>query len=763
MNTTPAPAAAEVVAVASSAQHKALRKRWLLVSAVIMAAALAVILMFLLTNVTQNIAQFDRYYSVLLIVNIALAGFMLCVVLLLAARLAKRLRQRRFGSRLLAKIALIFLLIGAVPGLLIYTVSYQFVSRSIESWFDVKVETALEAGLNLGRSSLDELLNELQLKTKTAATQLTDTGIGPIALNRLRDSMGVQELLVISSNGQVLGIAGSDKAFSFDLPSPSQLRQVPATKPLAQIEPVGDDASGSTSSLKLKALIQIPAALGNIDNSGKGHRYLQVVQMVPDGLARNALAVQEAYKEYQERAIGRKGLKQLYIGTLTLSLCLAVFAAVLAAVFFGNQLAKPLLVLAEGVQAVAQGDLSPRPEMPTQDELGGLTRDFNSMTRQLADARGLAESRRAEVETSRAYLQSLLDNMSAGVLVLDSDDSIRLFNPSAERMLQSPLHAGQNLKQVPGADALVPLCRNGFASLDETQSFWVQQGEIRLRAEDTAPLTLLMRGARLALPETLHLQEHIVVFDDISELISAQRSVAWGEVARRVAHEIKNPLTPIQLSAERLEHKLSAELSEPSRQLLARGVSIIVNQVDAMKRMVNDFRDYARLPPAELKPLDLNALIEEIVLLYGSSDNFARIELDLAPHLPSINGDATQLRQVIHNLLQNASDAALETARLSPADERFEPLVTLRTFEAHTTDGAAQVRMSFSDNGPGFAEQVLKRALEPYVTTKPKGTGLGLAIVKKIVDEHNARINWKNIESATGIAGAQVSITFRLA
>lgn len=764
MTTVTQAEASVAVASASSADHLAARKRWLYLAISIVAAGLALILIFLLTNVTQNATQYDSYYRFLFGINIAIASLMFIVVLLLAARLVRRLKQGKFGSKLLAKIALIFLLVGAVPGLLIYLVSYQFVSRSIESWFDVKVESALDAGLNLGRTSLDELLNELQLKAKTAAGQLSETGFGPIAMNRVRDRMGVQELMVLAENGQVIGIAGADSTFSFDLPSPSQLRQVPLTRPLAQIETVGDDstgAAGNATSLRLKVIVQMPAQIGS---SATGQRYLQAVQMVPDSIARNALAVQEAYKEYQERALGRKGLKQLYIGTLTLALCLAVFAAILVAVFFGNQLARPLLVLAEGVQAVAQGDLSARPEMPTRDELGDLTRDFNSMTRQLADARGLAESRRAEVETSRAYLQSLLDNMSAGVLVLDTQEHIRLFNPSAERMLQTHMHIGQALADIPGAEALVPLCRNGFASLDDSQVFWAQQAEIRLRAEMTTPLSLLVRGAKLQLPAEAQnpVLQHIVVFDDISELISAQRSVAWGEVARRVAHEIKNPLTPIQLSAERLEHKLTSELSEPSRQLLSRGVATIVNQVDAMKRMVNDFRDYARLPPAELKPLDLNALIEEVALLYGTSDSFARIKLDLAPGLPKIAGDSTQLRQVIHNLLQNASDAAIEAFRSGQMREPGEPLVRLSTFLTDSADNKSRVRLNFSDNGTGFAEQVLKKALEPYVTTKPKGTGLGLAIVKKIVDEHGGRITWKNIESEEGlIIGAQVSVTLK--
>lgn len=729
--------------------------RWAIGVSAGVAAALALILLFLLTSVTRNTAQFDRYFAPLLWLNVAVATALLLVVVGLGARLARRLRQRRFGSRLLARLALSFVLVGAAPGLLIYLVSYQFVSRSIESWFDVKVESALDAGLNLGRSSLDALLSDLDAKTRAVANQMADTGIGPLAMDRARDRLGARELVVFNLQGQVLATAGATPLTLMpDIPTGSQLRQLRFSRGIAQTEPLGED---SRSGLRMRVVAPIP---GSTTGFAGSQRFLQVLQPVPDSVARNAAAVQEAYREYQERALGRKGLQRLYIGTLTLALCLTVFGAILMAVVLGNQIARPLLVLAEGVKAVAEGDLSPKQEMLTQDELGGLTRDFNTMTRQLAEARALAEARRAEVETSRAYLQSLLDNMSAGVLVLDGDEQLRLFNPGAERILGAPLHAGESLAQMPGGDVLAPLARNGFASLDADKDHWVQQVEIK---RGDAALTLLVRGALLSIPgraDGAGPQQRVMMFDDISELISAQRSVAWAEVARRVAHEIKNPLTPIQLSAERLQHKLADLLPPESRGVLEKGVSTIVNQVDAMKRMVNDFRDYARLPKADLKPLDLNALLEDVLQLYGAGEWQGMVTYHLEAGLPPIEGDGAQLRQVLHNLLQNARDAVSEApAREGPAREA--PRIVVRTERATGSDGSPRVRLVVADNGPGFPEAILKRAFEPYVTTKSRGTGLGLAIVRKIVDEHGGKIDCRNLEQHGRILGAQVSLTFR--
>lgn len=721
----------------------------------------ALLLLFLLTSVTRNASQFDRYFSVLFWANIVSAAVLLIIVVGFSARLALRWRQKRFGSRLLTKISLIFVIIGALPGLVIYTVSYQFVSRSIESWFDVKVESALEAGLNLGRTTIDELLKEFQNKTRNAASVIgeSDSVPGPIALDRARERIGAEELVLFTGTGQVLATAsGSRVTLVPDLPSQAQLRQLRFSRGIAITEPIGDDAS------RLRMRVVVPIVAGQLPSLGDlglsrstEQRYLQAQQLVPEAVARNALAVQDAYREYQERAAARKGLQRLYIGTLTLTLCLALFAALLMAVLLSNQLARPLLVLAEGVKAVAEGDLSPKKELLGKDELGGLTRDFNSMTRQLAEARALAEERRAQVETSRAYLQSLLDNMSAGVLVLDAADAIELSNPSAERILGQPLPAGLPLASVAQGRMLNAL-NAGFASYNAEAGHWTRQIELEASTSNliaTDGLTILMRGTLLQLPQST---QRALVFDDITELISAQRSVAWAEVARRVAHEIKNPLTPIQLSAERLQRKLTGQLTQEGQALLEKSVGTIVNQVDAMKRMVNDFRDYARLPPAALQPLDLNELVSDVVHLYASDDSQTStaskgIKLTLAPDLPLIDGDTTQLRQVIHNLLQNAGDAVAGQA---------DGAVQVRTELGQGFP--PRVRLVVSDNGGGFSEAILKRAFEPYVTTKTRGTGLGLAIVKKIMDEHGARIDLRNLErEAHGTpCGAQVSLTFTL-
>jgi nitrogen fixation/metabolism regulation signal transduction histidine kinase len=255
---------------------------------------------------------------------------------------------------------------------------------------------------------------------------------------------------------------------------------------------------------------------------------------------------------------------------------------------------------------------------------------------------------------------------------------------------------------------------------------------------------VVARGAEL--PDNARL----LVFDDISDIVSAQRAQAWGEVARRLAHEIKNPLTPIQLSAERLEKRLSGKLPEPEQAVLVKSVKTIVDQVDAMKRLVNEFRDYARLPAAELKPVDLNALVLDVMQLYDGVSTYAAIRLELDPQCPLVNGDAQQLRQVIHNLLQNAQDASQASTTAGDSS------IVLRT---QWQQAAGRVRLSVLDHGPGFAEHILKRAFEPYVTTKASGTGLGLAVVKKIADEHGSRVDIANRVQDGVVVGAQVSLS----
>ena len=724
--------------------------------------ALSLVLLFLLTQATGNRELYERNYARLLVLNIAVALLLLLVIGWIVLRLYLRLRQGRFGSRLLVKLAAIFALVGLMPGLMIYVVSYQFVSRSIESWFDVKVEGALDAGLNLGRATLDAMALDLASKTRQAATQLSESpdAAAGLALERLRDQLSASDVVLWTAGGQVIASVG-DSRFKInpERPAPALFRNARAQRVATQIEGL-DELSGGLSAApgvapsgRIQAVALVNSA--NVGLMGES-RFLQVTQAIPAGVVANAIAVQEANREYQERALARGGLRKMYIGTLTLSLFLAVFSAVLLAVLLGNQLARPLLVLADGVRQVALGDLTPKAALQGKDELGGLTRSFADMTQQLSDARSAVQLSMSQVDAARANLQTILDNLTAGVIVLDGQGRIQSSNPGATRILRAPMAAyqGQSLGEVPGLDLFAKDVNVQFADFlgdvnaPHGQEQWQQSFELNtaMPGSPENAITLIARGAKMPGAE-----EFLLVFDDVSEMVSAQRAQAWGEVARRLAHEIKNPLTPIQLSAERLEMKLGGKLAAPEQALLTKSVKTIVDQVDAMKRLVNEFRDYARLPAAELKPVDLNALINDVIQLYSADNAVVPVTAELDPNAPLIKGDAQQLRQVIHNLVQNAQDAQ---------EGLVHSVVTVKTDYSKTS---SRVRLSVRDNGSGFPEHILKRAFEPYVTTKIKGTGLGLAVVKKIADEHGARVDISNRVTDGVISGAQVSLSFAVA
>ena len=735
-----------------------LQVRWLMVVSAAVVIGLGLVLLFLLTQATDNRELYERNYRQLFILNVVVATLLMLVIVWLCLRLMLRLKQGKFGSRLLLKIAATFALVGLLPGLLIYSVSYQFVSRSIESWFDVKVEGALDAGLSLGRATLDSLASDLGQKTRASAAQIIDmpdASVG-LSLERLRDQLGADDVILWNTSGQALAGAGNSRfKINPDRPSSVELRQAKAQGWVTSIDGLEEAQTKGNAQARIKALALVPASgLGLLVEP----RVLQVTKAIPPTLVNNALAVEQAYREYQERALGRDGLRSMYIGTLTLSLFLAVFGAVLLAELLGNQLARPLLMLAQGVRDVAAGDLSPKPALQGRDELGGLTRSFAQMTQQLSEARAAVDRSMGQVSHARANLQTILDNLTAGVIVLDGAGVIQSSNPGATRILRVPLAAweGRALGEIEGMAEFAQHVQQEFDGFLGERSqhgldHWQQSFELHATlmspavemVDDTRQhITLLARGA--VLPN----QARLLVFDDISEIVSAQRAQAWGEVARRLAHEIKNPLTPIQLSAERLAMKLDGKLSEPDQVMMNKSVKTIVDQVDAMKRLVNEFRDYARLPVAELHPLDLNALVQDILQLYGNENALVPVRVELDTDCPAIQGDAQQLRQVVHNLLQNAQDA---TEGAVPAE------VFIATQWVPTS---GRVRLVVRDNGPGFPSKILKRAFEPYVSTKSRGTGLGLAVVKKIADEHGARIDLKNRELSGVVVGAQVSLSF---
>ncbi len=746
---------AEVTATASAGQSSR-AFRWTLGAGVAAMVAIGLVLLFLLTQATNNRELYERNYQMLFTLNVVVAALLLSAIVWIALRLAIRLRQGRFGSRLLVRLAAVFALAGFAPGLLIYVVSYQFVSRSIESWFDVKVEGALDAGLNLGRVTLETLTNDLAAKTRSAAGQLADTpdATAALPLERVREQLAATDIVLWGAAGQLIGGAGQSRfQLSPEKPTPLQFRNARGQKSITWVEGLEEATSATVGNARIKALVPVNSARFALQDEP---RFLQVTQALPSTLVANALAVTEANREYQERALARDGLKRMYIGTLTLSLFLAVFGAVLLAVLIGNLIARPLLLLADGVRQVAAGDLTPKAVLRGRDELGGLTRSFADMTQQLSDARGAVESSMAQVNAARANLQTILDNLTSGVIVLDASGVIVSSNPGATRILRVPLAAfeGRPLSDVAGLEEFASNVQAQFRhflgdrnahGLDHwQQSFELgkPEGGMVGHAAQNA-ITLVARGAEL--PGAARL----LVFDDISEIVSSQRSQAWGEVARRLAHEIKNPLTPIQLSAERLAMKLDGKLQVPEQAILTKSVKTIVDQVDAMKRLVNEFRDYARLPSADLKPVDLNHLVQELMNLYAPENARVPVQLDLDPTCPDILGDSQQLRQVVHNLLQNAQDATQAAASAAA--------VTLKT---QWNKSSNRVRLTVLDCGHGFPDNILARAFEPYVTTKAKGTGLGLAVVKKIADEHGARIDIANRVADGKVQGAQVSLSF---
>ena len=727
--------------------------------------AFALLLLVLLSIASSNTEFFDNYYIWLYAANIVIGICLTLVILTLVAVIGVRWYRGHFGTRLIAKLAMIFALVGIVPGLILYGVSLQFVSRSIESWFDVKVESALNSGLELGRVTLRVAQEEILSEGNYIAEQIVQAPPGSSSdqvgamVMKIRNQFGIQEVSLFNMQRNL--ILTSELRPKKYLPPPSSevVSEAFQKKGITFLDQI--ELDGGQRGYRVRAIVPIvrkkaPQSKSDVDDK----YFLQLVRFIPTPLAKNIFAVESAYSEYQEKSLGRTGLRKMFVGTLTLTLFFAVFLAITLALLLGRQLARPLLMLLKGTQAVAQGDLSPKPELDTGDELGMLTRQFNVMTRQLADTR-------TSLQESKAFLEKVLGSLTAGVCIFDKNYNVVSSNAGADRIFKQDLTYldGKPLSSSPALLEFEEAIKEGFATMklavtvsEESsatqishQNAPVWQKQIQLHTtnefDNELGVTLFVRGTEL----TGDLR--MVVFDDITDVVSAQRSIAWSEVARRLAHEIKNPLTPIQLSAERLQHKLAGKLSPEQEEMINRSTETIIGQVQAMKEMVNDFRDFAKTPTPQLKPVSINMLTSEILGLYEGSP--LRTQLD--PLCPNIMGDPTQLRQVIHNLLQNAQDASLEGARPS---EPVEVKTELVSYGEHNGIVQKAVRLTISDSGTGFTAKILARAFEPYVTTKSKGTGLGLAVVKKIIDDHSAKIEIRNRMQGQEVVGAQVSILF---
>jgi nitrogen fixation/metabolism regulation signal transduction histidine kinase len=681
-------------------------------------AVLGTVFLFLLATASANTSLFAGNYTLLVVLNGTLVVLLMALVAYQLWRLRKNLKEGVFGSRLAARLVLLFALVAVLPGALLYGVSIQFLGKSIESWFDVRVDRALEGGLNLGRNALEYLLKETTNKATQLALTLEESERGGLAasLNRASEQAGIYEAALFSSTGGVLAVGGISGSMATPEPPPPQaLQRARVQKTFAVIEESPE-----------QVLLRVVVPVNSSDPNG-ALRVLQVVEPVPKQLQEDAKKVQAGYRDYQEISYSRVALKRLYALTLTLTLLLALFSALGLAVVLSEQFSQPLGLLAEGTRAVAQGDFSRRHPVQSRDELGVLTESFNNMTAQLAEAKHKGEESHRAVETTRAYLESILANLSAGVLAFDNAFRLRTANPSAAVILQQPLTDLIDVpladwgRRMPALDAFASLIAEGFRTGRDGQ--WQRQAQLAVSNHTRA---LLMRGSGLPGEPA---PGRVVVFDDVTELADAQRDAAWAEVARRLAHEIKNPLTPIQLSAERLAVKLSGKLDAPDEETLLRGTQTIVTQVAAMKHMVDDFAIYARQPrPGRMQQVDINALLLDVLGLYENLRPY--VSLKLVDDNPVIQGEPTRLRQVFHNLLQNAVDAQADSA--APA---YDIAVEIR---------GSELALSIGDRGSGFPEDMIRRAFEPYVTTKAKGTGLGLAIVKKIVEEHHGRVTVEN-------------------
>ena len=735
-------------------------------------ALLGLALFTLLAWSTGSASRLAQFHELLVYLNFALALSLFVWVLGLSIKLVRRLRRGKFGARLTGRFAIAFALIGVLPGALIYTVSIQFMSRSIESWFNVRVDSALDAGLALGRAAIDAQLNELDTRARAMIPALSDAAGNDseltTLLTRIREITGVTEAMVLTSSGRPIAFVSDQLGQLLPQGPPARvLNQMRITGSYAAAENISPTAMASDpSKLILRVIVPLGSGMNAVSAIASSEiRWLQLVKPVPEQIVSNDAEVREGYRDYQELALSRQGLRELFVVTLTLALLLAVFAAMAVALFLSKRLVQPLLALASGTQAVSVGDFRPLPEPPQKDEVGQLTRSFNAMTRQLAEARRLVDMNRKQIEQAKLFTEGILANLSAGVLVFDEQFRVTLFNQGAQSILGADLRAvkGRPLETVDGLLPLAATLRRGFSqhvASDSERLHWQEQFEVTLprpnTPEGTETLTLLARGTHLSAEGRGN--GYVVVFDDISDVISANRSVAWAEVARRMAHEIKNPLTPIQLSAERLAMKLVDKLEPSDAALLERSTNTIVNQVNSLKHMVEEFREYARKPPLDFGSVDLNALVEDVLTLYGwdpaqpvgAQTSAVCFEAQLAPNLPTVRGDTTQLRQVVHNLLANARDALFENVPQGVIKVSTEVITATIGEQA----GQPAVRLTVTDNGPGFSAQLLQRAFEPYVTTKAHGTGLGLAIVRKIVEEHGGYIDISN--RRTG--GARVTI-----
>ncbi|MGB5510524.1 MAG: ATP-binding protein [Woeseiaceae bacterium] len=698
--------------------------------------ALALSALFLLTQTVQKSDDFDRLQDVILAINIA-GGILL--IALLVGNLTRLLRDYRGdvpGAKLKARMVGMFVGLAVLPLLVVFYFSMQFINRGIDSWFNVQVEEGLENALTLSRAALENQKRQNLLATQQVAQRLALVNDRQVVfdLSVLRRESGASEMTLYGQNNTVLATSAEEAMTSLPDPlSEEVVLQMQQDRPFVSLE------SLENGNVEVRTAVVFTAR----GSPSQQARVVQAKFPVAERLGRMINSVERSYQEYQELVFFREDLKALLSLTLAFVLLLSLLAAIYGAFVLSRRLVAPIQDLVAGTRAVAMGNFDTRLPTPSRDEIGFLISSFNDMTQRLATARREASLSQALVEAERTNLEVILARLSTGVLALESDLSIRTANQASSSILGVDLGArsGEALKEVARENALLgQFVDVACMHLDANEIEWREQivlrGEVGRRVLTCACTTLPGDENRAA--------GYVIVFDDITALLQAQRDAAWGEVARRLAHEIKNPLTPIQLSAERLRRKYLHTMPEEDAQVLDRATHTIVQQVEAMKEMVNAFSDYARAPDMDINLFDLDKLVHEVVDLYRAQKSGVEIVLVSDPKMPLIEADMGRVRQIIHNLIRNATEA-LEGSN----DGRIDVHVS-----AAEIDEVEIIQIKVEDNGPGFQLDTVSQIFDPYVTTKPKGTGLGLAIVKKLVEEHLGSIRAGNRSEG----GAMISI-----
>ncbi|MEY2342255.1 ATP-binding protein [Acidithiobacillus sp. IBUN Pt1247-S3] len=733
----------------SERQHPSPRRRWLhalrqneseeVASGFLRWWAILLILLVLgflaFTFFVSAAGPLSPFFVPMLLASAAIVLLLLVLVMFAVARLLLRLRRGEVGSQLATRLVVIITILSLTPAAVVFAFSWRYLNQGIDSWLSSAVEIALEQAVDVAKAGVDRYRSSTLLSAETIAQSLTGAPNSAAVLTviQMRDQFRLSSVTLFSSSNRIIATSSDNLELVPRLPR-DLLLNVHANHPVVKM--ASDDG---------QMLVRVLIPVMN-PQFGHGNRLLYVEQVVPEQFSRAAAAVQNADHRYRQLTLMRGPMKTAFQMTLAVALLLTALSALWIALLLARRLTAPVARLAAGTQAVARGEFIPLQIIPSNDELGVLVHSFNNMTRQLARAKQQAARAQEEAEQRRYYLETILAQISSGILIYANDGTISEINAAARQILRL---AGEEELPEPEKE---PQLEEFWAQAQD----WIQQPrndmqrELQIERSEGAQ-TLLLHGARFA--ELGGAEGFVLVFDDISPLVAAQRSAAWGEVARRLAHEIKNPLTPIQLSAERLRRKYLDKLGGEG-ETLDRATHTIIQQVDALKVLVDAFSEYARAPKLELRPIDLNALIADVVELYRGQGAGVEIRCNLAPDLPLLRADAHRLRQILNNLLRNAIDAIAADSENSTSNKHIW-IHTRATLE----QSPPMLEWTVEDDGPGFPAELLARVFEPYVTSKPKGSGLGLAIVRRIVEEHGGQIEAGSRGATTG---ARVCMHFPL-